>query len=229
MPFPLIHSSIPPVPAALPSTSVGVAGWRLLPPSAMPQVFGVVRSIFASGRILAVGCATRADHFALVAALQLLAPSIPEAAALLPTGDPAAASRREALALAVAVAHAVALSPALAAHLAVYPVSAFPPTGRAAFARRTEAMVSAVAASGEGAGLVAFPGKACPSGVSPTRRWRSAKGSGTWGACALAAGLELPLVVYLPDGVALPAWWGVWVPAGEGVWAGGWRLVRGLL
>lgn len=97
----------------------------------------------------------------------------------------------------------------------------------AALAQRSVAMVSAVAASGPGAGLVAFPAAPCPAGLAPSRSWRSC-GSGTWSSAALAAGLGVAVVVF-PVGWpwAPPAWpGGSWAPAAAaGVWAQGWRWV----
>lgn len=76
-------------------------------------------------------------------------------------------------------------------------------SGRSAFARRSAAVVSAVASA---AGLwVSFPSGACPAGVVPCRSWRSAGGSGSWGSLALAAGLGLPCLVFLPS-CQPPAW-----------------------
>ena len=77
-------------------------------------------------------------------------------------------------------------------------------SGRSAFARRSAAVVAAVAASG---GLwVSLPSGVCPSGLVPCRSWRSASGSGSWGSLALASGLGVPCLVFLPG--ALPPAWG---------------------
>lgn len=54
--------------------------------------------------------------------------------------------------------------------------------------------------------LIAFPNAACPSGVEPCQRWRSAKGSGTWGTIALAVGRGLTTIVHLPGALAPPDW-----------------------
>ena len=54
--------------------------------------------------------------------------------------------------------------------------------------------------------LIAFPMKACPDGIVPCQTWRSAKGSGTWGTIALAVGLGLPTMLWLPDGIDAPDW-----------------------
>jgi hypothetical protein len=55
--------------------------------------------------------------------------------------------------------------------------------------------------------LVAFPMKSCPSMVKPCTEWRFAGGSGTWGTIALAAGLGVPTIIWLPLGIAAPFWW----------------------
>jgi hypothetical protein len=56
-------------------------------------------------------------------------------------------------------------------------------------------------------------------------------GSGSWLALALAVGAGLPVVVFLPAGVAAPAWaGGSWVPAAaSGVWASALRWSPSLL
>jgi hypothetical protein len=110
---------------------------------------------------------------------------------------------------------------------AVFSVSAFG-RGRGAFAARSVAFVRAVAAGGAGSGLVVFPSAPCPVGLVPSAsasRCFSGLGSGSWASAALAAGLGLPVVVFPCGFSALPASWGSWVPAGSGVWAGGFRLV----
>lgn len=115
--------------------------------------------------------------------------------------------------------------------------------GRAAFAARSAALVRAVAASGEGAGLVGFVAGPCPAGIEPARSWRAGSpASGSWSSLALAVGLGLPVVVFwCPSSgsgqagsgpPALPAWpGGAWAVAGPpgGVWAAGWRWVPGQL
>ncbi|MCZ7568899.1 MAG: hypothetical protein M5U01_09980 [Ardenticatenaceae bacterium] len=161
---------------------VGFTGSRSLSPAAAPLVAGVVGSVVAGGRGVAVGCAAGAD----------------------------------------------ALVRAAAPGARVWSVSAFSDLPRpAALAQRSVAMVHAVAASGPGAGLVAFPAAPCPAGLVPARSWRAC-GSGTWSSAALAAGLGLPVVVF-PAGWpwAPPAWpGGSWQPAAAGgVWAQGWRWV----
>jgi hypothetical protein len=98
----------------------------------------------------------------------------------------------------------------------------------AALVSRSVSMVRAVAASGEGCGLVVFPGCACPVGLSPapaSSRCFCGAGSGSWATAAFAVGLGVPVVVFGVSAAALPSSWGEWVPAGSGVWASGFRLV----
>jgi hypothetical protein len=79
--------------------------------------------------------------------------------------------------------------------------------GRGGFAARSIAVVGAVA---ERSGLwICFPASACPSGLSPSRsssRCFCGSGSGTWASAAYAAGLGLPVLIWLPDGLGVPAW-----------------------
>ncbi|MBZ4194833.1 MAG: hypothetical protein LAE24_11095 [Candidatus Contendobacter sp.] len=109
-------------------------------------------------------------------------------------------------------------------------VFSVPGSGRrpaAWFAARSIAMVYEVAAGGPGSGLVVFPAGPCPPGLRPSPSAAACfcgLGSGSWASAALAAGLGLPVVVFPCGFSALPAW-GVWLPAGSGVWAGGFRLV----
>lgn len=101
--------------------------------------------------------------------------------------------------------------------------------GRSAFARRSAALVAAVAASGPGAGLVAFVSAPCPAGLlpaaSPSRAF-AGLGSGSWASCALAAGVGLPVVVFWcgSGSFAPPPAWGSWSPLSSGPWAGAWLL-----
>lgn len=95
------------------------------------------------------------------------------------------------------------------------------------FAARSVALVHAAAAGGSGSGFVAFPSAPCPVGLSPSASPAACfcgLGSGSWASAAFAAGLGLPVVVFPCGFSALPPW-GVWVPAGSGVWASGFRLV----
>lgn len=87
--------------------------------------------------------------------------------------------------------------------------------GRSAFARRSVACVSRVASAG---GVwVSFPAGACPVGLVPSSsssRCFSGSGSGSWASLAFAIGSGVPSLVFLPAGVAVPAW-GL-VPLGGG-------------
>ena len=108
-------------------------------------------------------------------------------------------------------------------------VFSVPGSGRrpaAWFAARSVALVRSVAAAGPGSGFVAFPAAPCPAGLSPSPSAAACfcgLGSGSWASAALAAGLGVPLVVFPCGFSALPPW-GVWRPAGAGVWAGGFLL-----
>ena len=98
--------------------------------------------------------------------------------------------------------------------------------GKNAYAARSAAMVKAIAQTHR-SGLVGLVTSPCPSGIVPAKSWRSGKPvSGSWSTIALAAGLNVPIVVFLlgKHEHELPNW-GNWATAGVGVWAGGWRLV----
>lgn len=84
--------------------------------------------------------------------------------------------------------------------------------GRGGFAARSVALVRSVSA------LVAFPSRPCPVGLVPSSsssRCFCGLGSGSWASVAFAAGLGLPVAVWLPAGVAAPAWL---APVGGGWW-----------
>ena len=87
--------------------------------------------------------------------------------------------------------------------------------GRGALAARSVAVVRAVAAGGPSALWLAFPSGPCPPGLVPTRSSSacfSGHGSGTWASAALAVGLGVPALVFLPSGVAAPP------ASGAGAW-----------
>lgn len=89
--------------------------------------------------------------------------------------------------------------------------------GRASFARRSVAFLSALASSPSPV-LVSAPAVACPVGLVPSpssSRCFAGFGSGSWAGVALAVGLGLPVVLFLPVGVVPPAVFG-FVPAGGG-------------
>ena len=77
--------------------------------------------------------------------------------------------------------------------------------GPQSFAARSITCVRATVAAG---GIwCAFPADSCPAGLAPSassRRAFSGLGSGTWASLALALGLGVPALVYLPPGVPAP-------------------------
>ena len=95
--------------------------------------------------------------------------------------------------------------------------------GRGAFAGRSAAFVRSLAGSAAPL-LVSFPSGACPTGLVLGRQWASGFGSGSWAGVALAAGLGVSVVVFLPAGVSPPTGWGAWVSVSGGLLAGGWLL-----
>ena len=98
-------------------------------------------------------------------------------------------------------------------------------SGRGAFAARSVALVRAVAAGGAGSGFVVFPAAPCPAGLVPSSSVSACfcgLGSGSWASAALAAGLQLPLVVF-PCGFSILPPWGDWFPL-SGDWRGGFLL-----
>lgn len=96
----------------------------------------------------------------------------------------------------------------------VFSASQFSGLGSAAFAARAAAMVRALAGSPSPL-FVCFPGCPCPPSLSPARSWRGG-GSGSWSECALAFGLGVPVLAFLPAGVQPPASWGAWSVVGGG-------------
>jgi hypothetical protein len=90
--------------------------------------------------------------------------------------------------------------------------------GRGRFARRSIAAVRRVAASGRAGGgpgmalWVSAPGRACPRGLAPSASPSACFagfGSGSWASLALALGLGVRALVWLPSGVAPPSGWGL--------------------
>lgn len=82
--------------------------------------------------------------------------------------------------------------------------------GRSAFARRSASFVSALAVAPAPV-LVSAPAVACPAGLVPSRfssRCFAGFGSGSWAGVALAVGLGVPVVLFLPAGVVPPASFG---------------------
>ena len=91
-------------------------------------------------------------------------------------------------------------------------------SGRGAFAARSVRLVRALAA--DGGVLFSFPGRACPVGLVPSGdSWVCFRGlgSGSWASAALAVGLEVPVCLWLPAGLSVPASWGL-IPVGGGWW-----------
>lgn len=87
--------------------------------------------------------------------------------------------------------------------------------GRGALAARSVAVVRAVASAGPSALWLAFPSGPCPAGLVPSRQPSACfagHGSGTWASAALAVGLGVPALVFLPSGVAAPP------ASGPGAW-----------
>lgn len=90
--------------------------------------------------------------------------------------------------------------------------------GRGAFAGRSSACVRSVAVR---SGVwVSFPATPSPPGLSPSSSSSRVFGgfsSGSWSSLALALGLEVRCVVWLPSGVSVPVGWGL-VSADGGWW-----------
>ena len=105
-------------------------------------------------------------------------------------------------------------------------------TGRGALAARSVAVVRQVAAGVSGGPSpvwVSLPGRACPAGLAPSTSPSacfSGRGSGSWASLALAVGLGVPAVVFLPPPVSAPAGW-AFQPLGR--FAGGsfWQVPAG--
>ena len=79
---------------------------------------------------------------------------------------------------------------------------------------RSVAFVRWVAGSPSGL-WVSFPAGSCPRSCLPGASWSSC-GSGSWSSLALAVGLRVPALVWLPASV--PAPWGCFVSLGGGWW-----------
>ena len=87
--------------------------------------------------------------------------------------------------------------------------------GRGALAARSVAVARTVAAHAPGAVWLAFPSGPCPAGLVPSRQSSACfggHGSGTWASLALAVGLGVPALVFLPAGVPAPS------ASGPGAW-----------
>ncbi len=89
---------------------------------------------------------------------------------------------------------------------------------RSGFAERSVRFVRALA--GSGGVLVSFPGRACPGVLSPSAEESACfcgSGSGSWASLALAAGLGVRCLVWLPAGLVVPERFG-FVSLGRGWW-----------
>jgi hypothetical protein len=76
---------------------------------------------------------------------------------------------------------------------------------RWAYAERSTRMVKALAA--EGGTLHAWVNKPCPRGLSKSKTWKGASGSGTWGTVALAVGHGLKVELHwLTEPQGEPDW-----------------------
>lgn len=87
-------------------------------------------------------------------------------------------------------------------------VSVAPGSGRGGFAQRSVSVVLGVSRSGSGL-WVSFPSGPCPAGLVPSSsssRCFCGLGSGSWASLALAAGLGVSCLVFLPSG-SVPASW----------------------
>lgn len=112
-------------------------------------------------------------------------------------------------------------------HLQVFSVSEFASLDpRAALAARSARCVESVDPGSRGL-LVAVPSGACPPDVRPSRSF-SGKGSGTWGSVALAAGLGRRCLVWLPESVSPPSWFGFEWSVVARVPSGSWWLLSEL-
>jgi hypothetical protein len=90
--------------------------------------------------------------------------------------------------------------------------------GRGSFAARSTACVRSVASAG-GCWL-AFPCSPCPPGLVPSSspsRCFGGFGSGSWSSLALAVGLGVPCLVFLPPLISVPTGWPL-VSVGGGWW-----------
>ncbi len=107
---------------------------------------------------------------------------------------------------AIAAAHPAAL---------VFRASQFSGLGRAAYAARAAAAIRHLAGLPRPV-FVCFPRVPAPAPLRPgLRSWQSC-GSGSWSEVALAAGLSLPVLVFLPAGIQPPASLGAWQPVRPG-------------
>lgn len=216
---------------------VGFCGPRSGPAAAAEEVGAVVRSVLASGRAVAAGCAVGVDALAVSAAvaagggsrLFVFAAFGPSGLGVFP-GSSSLAGVSASVRAGAAVSWWAGGAPGPVGSGRRVP----PLVGR--LVGRSLAFVRFCAASGRGSGLVGFASSPPERAFSPAEAggWPSC-GSGTWGSLGAAALLGLPVVVF-PVGWAgfagaaslpvLPGRPGSWAPAApSGVWAAGFRWV----
>lgn len=102
------------------------------------------------------------------------------------------------------VFHMLLSSTSAAAFVASYPLIGFSGSrhsGGGSLLAGSAALARALAASGRV--LVSFPSGACPSGVRVSRSFRGF-GSGSWGTLALALGLGVPVLAFVPCVAGVP-------------------------
>lgn len=168
-------------------------------PQAIHQLITSVPALGISG--------SRAPAPASLSALAALAAAIPAGSAVL-VGDAPGIDRR-----------AVQLLP----QAQVFAAAAFGTARTPGHARLVARSVACVRACAAARGVwCAFPAQPCPAGLQPSARPSACFvgfGSGTWASLALALGLGLPSVLFLPAG-APPAGWGL------SAVGGGWWVVQ---
>ena len=178
--------------------------------SAIPRVVG---SLVSSGRSLSVGCAAGADAAVVSAAVMAGAADSVRVHAV---GGSCGAGF---------AGHASELSGVQAARAAGASVVWWS-GGPASVPLRSRLVARSLACVSSAAATVAFVSGPPPRAWSGSGLWRSC-GSGTWSAVAASAIRGSSVVVFAPGAAALPSLpvGGSWVPAGSGVWSGGWKFV----
>lgn len=170
----LVVASLPLLPATAAPAVVGFSGGRRLSPAFRPVVAGVVASVLASGRSVAVGCAGGADDFVRAAAPNARVFTVPGSG-----WRPAAWFAARSIALVQAAANGGSGSGFVAFPAAPCPAGLFPsPSAAACFCGLgSGSWASAAFAAGLSLPVVVFP---CGfSALPPWGNWVSA-GSGVW-------------------------------------------------
>jgi hypothetical protein len=202
--------------------AVGLSGSRsALPPPSLAALGQVVAALPPAGLPVVVGCAAGVDQAALSALVAAGgAGRLSVLAAFGPVSPPWPAARHTAPG-AWSGSAVAAVAAALFAGASVTWWAgggpAVPLAGR--LAARSIACIRAVATAG--GTWCAFPGQACRAGLRPSSSAAacfSGLGSGTWASLALAVGMGLPALIFLPTGVGAPAGWGL-VSLGGGWWS----------